>query len=145
MYRSFSLAPLLIALAAVACTQSEDGACGKGTVYRDGDCHPAGGTSGSSSISAAGAANAAGGAADAGAAGSATIDEPDPSFGLACSADQDCSDATNYCVPQSPFDVAYCSARDCDQDPTLCPTGWACTDLSRFQDGLPWACTRPLD
>jgi hypothetical protein len=131
---------------AVACTQSEDDACGKGTVYRDGGCHPA--TAGTSSTSAGttsssdgGAGADAGGAPQAGAPGAT-----DPNFGVPCETADECSGSTNYCVPASPFDSAYCSVQDCDPAaPEVCPAGWTCTDLSRFVAGSPWACTRPFD
>ncbi|MES1188714.1 MAG: hypothetical protein ABUL60_33170, partial [Myxococcales bacterium] len=80
----------------------------------------------------------------AGAAG-ASGEAIDPNFGLDCSTNDDCQARTNYCVPASPFDTAYCSVQDCDQDPSLCPATWTCTDLSRFVAGLPWACTRPTN
>jgi hypothetical protein len=126
---------------AVACTQSEDDACGEGTVYRDGGCHVASagtntGTSGTTSSGDGGAGANAGGAPATGAT--------DPNFGLDCKTADDCAGDTNYCVPMSPFDSAYCSVQDCDpSDPEVCPAGWTCTDLNRFQAGEPWACTRP--
>lgn len=131
----------------VACTQSEDDACGEGTVYRDGGCHPASagtsnGSAGTSSPSDGGSADAAGAPAGGAPAAGAT----DPNFGLDCETADDCAGITDYCVPMSPFDSAYCSVQACDaSDPEVCPAGWTCTDLSRFQAGAPWACTRPFD
>ena len=124
---------------AVACTQSEDDACGKGTVYRDGACHPASaGTSSGTASSSDGGAGATEGGAPTGAI--------DPNFGAACQTADDCMGSTNYCVPMSPFDSAYCSVQDCNPgDPEVCPAGWTCTDLSRFLPGSPWACARPID
>mgnify|MGYP001551860624 CR=1 FL=1 len=127
----------------VACTQSEDDACGKGTEYKNGACHPA--TAGTSSTTAGTTSSSDGGAgADAG--GAPPTGATDPNFGAACETADDCSGSTNYCVPMSPFDSAYCSVQDCDPgDPEVCPTGWTCTDLSRFLAGAPWACSRPFD
>lgn len=143
LHRTLLLTALASLSWAVACTQSEDDACGKGTVYRDGACHPdtagTASTAGKAPVSSdGGAGNDAGGAPTGGAT--------DPNFGLDCKADDDCTGATNYCVPMSPFDSAYCSVKDCDAaDPEACPAGWTCTDLNRFQAGEPWACTRPFD
>lgn len=136
--RALFLTALTFALG-VACTQSEDDACGKGTVYRDGACHPAPASAGTAPISSAGSAGAA--------AGGAGPDETiDPDFGLDCSADDECAGVTDYCVPQSPVDTRYCTVRDCDpDDDNACPPSWTCTDLSRFVAGLPFACTRPTN
>ena len=129
---------------AVACTQSEDDACGKGTVYDDGGCHPA--TAGTSSTTA-GTTSSSDGGADADAGGAGATGATDPNFGLDCTADDECTGATNYCLPPSPVDARYCTVQDCDPaDPqALCPAEWKCTDLSLFQAGLPTACTRPTN
>lgn len=135
--RALLLTALTFALS-VACTQSEEDACGKGTVYRDGACHPAP------------VANASAGSApmtsDGGAGGAAPGDTIDPNFGVDCTADAECAGVTDYCVPQSPVDTRYCTVRDCDPgDDSACPPSWTCTDLSRFVAGLPFACTRPTN
>jgi hypothetical protein len=135
-----ALTALTLALCG-ACTQSEADACGKGNVYRDGDCHP-------ESVATAGSgptASDGGAGTEAGAAG-APSEATDPNFGATCSTSEDCQGVTNYCVPMSPFDTAYCSVQDCDPaDPNACPATWTCTNLSRFVAGLPWACTRPTN
>ena len=135
---------------AVACTQSEDDACGKGTEYDDGGCHIAragtnSGTAGKPAATDGGAGNDVGDAgSDVG--GAPSSGATDPNFGLDCKTDDDCTGGTNYCVPMSPFDSAYCSLQNCDPgNPEVCPAGWTCTDLNRFQAGAPWACTRPFD
>lgn len=142
-----SRALLLTALTActlvlgVACTLSDAEACGKGTVYRDGACHP-------ETVATAGSGPTAtdGGAKSDGGSAGAPAEEIDPNFGLACSTSDDCQAPTDFCVPASPFDTAYCSVQDCDAaDPNACPATWTCTDLSRFVAGLPSACTRPTD
>jgi hypothetical protein len=140
--RALFLTALTFALS-VACTQSEDDACGKGTVYRDGACHPAPAASAGSSGSAP-TSSEGGAAGDAG--GASPGETIDPNFGLDCAVDADCTGVTDYCVPKSPFDMAYCSVKDCDvSDPATCPASWTCTDLSRFVEGLPSACTRPTN
>ena len=136
--RALLLTALTFALS-VACTQSEDDACGKGTVYRDGSCHPA-------PVGSSGTAPSDDGGASGQAGGTGPGESIDPNFGLDCSADAECSGATDYCVPQSPVDTRYCTLRDCDpNDDNACPPSWTCTDLSRFVAGLPFACTRPTD
>lgn len=142
LHRTLLLTALATTLLLVACTQSEDDACGKGDVYRDGGCHPAPvSTAGTAPVMTdGGAGNEAAGAGGAGSPSAA-----DPNFGLVCRTTEDCQGPTDYCVPMSPFDSRYCSARDCDpSDASTCPAGWTCTDLNRFQKGEPWACTRPF-
>jgi hypothetical protein len=137
LHRAPFLTAIAFSLYAAACTQSEADACGEGTVYRDGDCHPAPASSaGTSSMSDGGAGNepGAGGASEA----------SDPNFGVDCTASDECMGATDYCIPMSPFDTAYCSASGCDLDASICPSGWKCTDLSQFLTDAPWACSRPF-
>lgn len=127
-----------------ACTVSEADACGKGTVYEDGACHPeTAATAGTGPVATDGGAKNEGGTTGTGGAPAEAID---PNFGVACSTSDDCQAPTDFCVPASPFDTAYCSVQDCDAaDPNACPATWTCTDLSRFVAGLPTACTRPTD
>jgi len=134
----------------VACTQSKDDACGKGNVYDDGVCRVApvtsagtgSGTAGSGTAGSSSEPDGMGG--EGGSAGQAPTRAGVP-FGDACAETTDCGGDTDYCVPMSPFDTAYCSASGCDAAPELCPEGWTCTDLSRFVAGAPWACTRRFD
>lgn len=61
-----------------------------------------------------------------------------------------CKDGVNHSDCQSPTTtvcliapgdtVGQCSAINCDQNPSLCPTGWSCFDLSVFQPGAPFGC-----
>lgn len=126
----FSLATILTLLA--ACTQSEADACGKGTEYRDGACHPISGSAGTSSTPSAGGSGEGG-----------QGDSIDPSFGQPCTTSDECSGATNYCTPMSPVDTTYCTVSGCDVDPTICPADWTCFDVSKFVPGEPFICTRP--
>ena len=137
----FTVLTACMLLLGVACTLSEADACGKGTVYRDGSCHPESPASaGSGPVAPEGGAKNDGGAPGGG------TEATDPNFGLDCSVSEDCQAPTDFCVPMSPFDTAYCSVQDCDAtDPNACPPTWTCTNLSRFVAGLPWACTRPTN
>lgn len=131
--RFYALFPLLLAASlAPACTQDEATACGKGAYYQDGACHP--GEPEPVTPSAAGGAG--------GEAGQAPV-ELDPAFGADCSSTGDCAAPTDYCVPKSPFDVAYCSTQGC-ADASECPPDWTCTNVGQFMTGEPYACTRPF-
>ncbi len=134
LHRALFFTALSFTVCAAACTQSEADACGEGTVYRDGDCHPAPAASAGTSSMSEGGAGGAGAAVD-------------PNFGLACAASDECTGATDYCVPMSPFDTAYCSASGCDLDASICPSGWKCTDLKQFlpdDPDAPSVCARPF-
>jgi len=67
-------------------------------------------------------------------------------FGAPCSdtvQHSDCPCAASYCS-KSPFDSqGYCSITGCKEDPSLCPAGWSCLDISMFAPGQPSVCTRP--
>jgi hypothetical protein len=55
----------------------------------------------------------------------------------------DCPCAASYCS-KSPFDAqGYCSVTGCKENPSLCPTGWTCFDVSLFAPGQPAVCARP--
>jgi hypothetical protein len=49
-------------------------------------------------------------------------------FGQSCSSSADCLPPTTLCAPQ----INYCTAMGCDVDPTLCPAGWTCMDLTPY-------------
>jgi hypothetical protein len=67
-------------------------------------------------------------------------------FGAPCNdavQHSDCPCAASYCS-KSPFDSqGYCSVSGCKEDPSLCPAGWSCLDISMFAPGQPSVCTRP--
>jgi hypothetical protein len=39
--------------------------------------------------------------------------------------------------------VGFCTRTGCDTDPSVCPSGHACVDLSGFGPGLPSICVPP--
>ena len=56
-------------------------------------------------------------------------EEPGPSaFGRPCAVDGDCAAPASLCAPQ----LFYCTALACDLNPTLCPVGWICMDVSAY-------------
>lgn len=67
-------------------------------------------------------------------------------FGAPCNdttQHSDCPCAANYCS-KSPFDAqGYCSVTGCKENPSVCPPGWSCFDVSMFAPGQPSVCMRP--
>lgn len=134
LLRSLLLLALTTSLVA-ACTQDEATACGQGTEYRDGACHPS-----VPAVDNGEGGATTGGAAAGGEAGAVAID---PAFGEACETSDTCTGPTNYCTPPSPVDTQYCTVSGCDEDASLCPPGWECFDVSQFIAGEPFVCSRP--
>lgn len=71
---------------------------------------------------------------------------PATGVGATCSdslSHSDCSDGANYCAKHPGADVGYCTIRDCQNQPSICPEGWDCFDLGQFDPSLPWICLQP--
>jgi len=49
-------------------------------------------------------------------------------FGRTCVTDADCAAPASLCATQ----LFYCTALGCDVDPSLCPVGWICMDVSAY-------------
>jgi hypothetical protein len=64
-------------------------------------------------------------------------------FGDVCTTEVDCGAPTAFCTKQPGASSGYCTGTGCLADPTVCPAGWGCVDLSVFQAGLPAICTQP--
>jgi hypothetical protein len=69
-------------------------------------------------------------------------------FAAPCTDDVDhseCGCPANYCAisPLMPDD-GYCTVTGCKEDPSVCPDGWGCLDVSIFQPGQPSVCTKPM-
>ena len=80
------------------------------------------------------------------------ISEPTPpvppppttgAFDAPCTYDAGCSTPTDYCLVMPGQTTGYCTRKGCIDDPSVCPAGWSCFDLSRFQPGAPAVCVRP--
>lgn len=104
----------------------------------------AGAGSGSSSGAQDAGADASGSSAPDGA--SCTLSGGDADgFGAPCDdtvQHTDCPCRANYCS-KSPFDSqGYCSITGCKEDPSLCPAGYRCLDISQFAPGQPSVCVK---
>ncbi len=66
---------------------------------------------------------------------------PNEGFGNACKVDADCPCGANYCALMPGQTSGYCTKTGCKQDPSVCPSGWSCFDLSAFSSTLPAICT----
>lgn len=97
--------------------------------------------------SAGGVSPGEGGASNGGtpAAGGTTSTTPTADlFGIACSADTECTAPVNYCAKMPGATAGYCSQQGCKADSTICPSAWTCFDLSAV--GVPNGpnfCTKP--
>jgi hypothetical protein len=66
-------------------------------------------------------------------------------FGAACkdaAASSDCTCKANYCALMPGQTQGTCTVSGCKQNPSLCPTGFSCFDLSVFSPDLPSICTK---
>jgi hypothetical protein len=79
-------------------------------------------------------------AADGG-ANDASCGEPD-GFGASCQDAADCSCKANYCALMPGQSQGVCTVQGCKADPSICPSGYSCLDLSAFGPSLPSICTR---
>jgi hypothetical protein len=70
--------------------------------------------------------------------------EGDATFGTACTESSTCTcDAASFCAVQPGVPEGFCSATGCSADPSVCPEGWSCFDLSMFVDGGTSFCLQP--
>jgi hypothetical protein len=85
----------------------------------------------------------AGAAGDTGSAGAPSCDDPNVStFGADCRVAAECVCDSDFCAA-NPGSVGFCTRTGCDTDPSVCPSGHACVDLSGFGPGLPSICVPP--
>ncbi|MGA7742317.1 MAG: hypothetical protein ABSF35_13030 [Polyangia bacterium] len=110
-------------LAALVSACSEDHPCSADEEFRGGYCYP---TDAGQPTDAS-----AGGADDGGGGGT---------FGQTCATAADCAAPASFCAP-SP--LLYCTAFGCDTDPTVCPAGWTCLDLTNFGAPGQHMCLKP--
>ena len=74
----------------------------------------------------------------AGAAGACS----ETTFAAECLSNADCVCDSDFCAGY-PGQVGFCTRSGCDRDPSVCPSGYSCMDLSSFGAGLPAICTQP--
>jgi hypothetical protein len=63
-------------------------------------------------------------------------------FGATCEVDADCTCKANYCALMPGQAQGTCTVTGCKQNPSLCPSGFSCFDLSTFSPDLPSICTK---
>jgi len=101
-----ALAAALVLLG--ACT--EETPCDENQVLRDGYCW---------TVDAAPPADSAGG-------------EAGGTFGQTCASSAECGAPAVFCAVQPGQASGFCTALGCDVDPSTCPAGWSCMDLSQW-------------
>ncbi len=69
---------------------------------------------------------------DAAPAAEAAVHEAGSTFGEPCASSAECLAPTSYCAIQPPATTGFCSTFGCDQDPSICPSTWACMDLTPY-------------
>jgi hypothetical protein len=89
-------------------------------------------------LPAGGDAGGAGNDGEAGAAGACS----ETTFAKECHDDADCVCDSDFCAGY-PGQIGFCTRTGCDADPSVCPSGYSCMDLSSFGAGLPAICTQP--
>lgn len=66
-------------------------------------------------------------------------------FGATCAdseAHSDCSCEADYCAKMPGQTQGICTITGCKEDPSICPQGYRCFDLSAFMPDLPSICTK---
>jgi hypothetical protein len=63
-------------------------------------------------------------------------------FAQICLTADDCACDADFCAGY-PGEEGICTRTGCDEDPSVCPSDWNCTDLSAFGPDLPVICTPP--
>jgi len=101
------------------------------------------GTAGTSGNARAAGTSGSAGAAGASANAACTLQAPDPDgFGATCQGAADCTCKANYCALMPGQAQGTCTVQGCKADPSVCPAGYSCFDLSVFGADLPAICTR---
>lgn len=63
-------------------------------------------------------------------------------FASDCLSNADCVCDSDFCAGY-PGQVGFCTRTGCDTEPSVCPSGYSCMDLSSFGAGLPAICSQP--
>ena len=85
-------------------------------------------------------ADSAGMAGTPGSAGEADAAACEPlTFASDCLVSDDCTCDADFCAA-APGQTGFCTRTGCDEDPSVCPDGYSCMDLSGFGAGLPHIC-----
>jgi hypothetical protein len=131
---AFSIALILGALGCDVSTH-----CDPGQVYMSYSCYDV------PEAGAGGAPGGADGASDGGASdgdpdGAANTCAPYEGFGVTCTMTSQCTCGADSC---NTFTGNYCTHIHCLADPSSCPPGWTCTDVSAFDPATGSFCARP--
>lgn len=78
---------------------------------------------------------------DGGAPGDATSCLAHQGFGDTCTAVSQCSCGLDSC--NTFMNANYCTHTHCLTDPSICPPGWTCLDVSAFEPATGSVCLRP--
>jgi hypothetical protein len=85
-------------------------------------------------------AASAGAAGETGGAGAPSCDDPSlTTFGADCRLATECVCDSDFCAA-NPGTVGFCTRTGCDADPSVCPSGYSCMDLSVISPSLPAIC-----
>ncbi len=129
MTRWARVIPLLLVTAGCA----PDHACDPDQIYDNTLCYARMPDAAKPVVDAAGDAGGDGGAA-------CTDADRTAAFGATCTTVADCKCGLDYCATY--MGKSTCTHTGCLADPSVCPSGWSCLDLSVFQKGLPDVCVK---
>lgn len=79
-------------------------------------------------------------------AGDAGACNADVELGATCSdaiTHSECGCDADYCAIVPGDEQGYCTRTGCLDDPSVCPEGWSCFDVSVFEEGAPAVCLKP--
>jgi hypothetical protein len=65
------------------------------------------------------------------------------SFGGPCTDVAACGAPTDYCLVRPGQSTGYCTRKGCNDDASVCPSGWSCFDLAQFDPASPAVCLKP--
>ena len=91
--------------------------------------------------------DAGAGGADAGAVSDGALDDssntcaPQQGFGASCTTLSQCTCGLDQC--NTFMSANYCTHTHCLADPSICPTGWTCFDVTAFDPATGSLCMRP--
>jgi len=69
--------------------------------------------------------------------------QPFAHYGDLCTADADCTPPTDICAILPGEAEGYCTRTGCVEEPSICPEGWSCLDLSQIDPTYPSVCILP--
>lgn len=61
-------------------------------------------------------------------------------FGSTCTDDSQCACPAPVCAVQPGQTMGFCTQVRCAEDPSICPPGWSCVDLTAIDPSYPPTC-----